>query len=184
VFTGELLSVKLGPGLLGTVLDGIGRPLEEIAGQNIYIPRGFQSESIPNDREWDFVPLVKSGENVHGGTVVGEVMEGSYLKHLIMIPPEKGSLVVDHVSGEGTYRAEDIVAVLSDGSEIRLSQKWEVRKSRPYYKRLHFDAPLIPPGNYCRSKNSNCNDYIYCNNCRLYWSRWLRGCHLARHRLL
>jgi V/A-type H+-transporting ATPase subunit A len=143
VFTGELLSVKLGPGLLGTVLDGIGRPLEEIAGQNIYIPRGFQSESIPNDREWDFVPLVKSGENVHGGTVVGEVMEGSYLKHLIMIPPEKGSLVVDHVSGEGTYRAEDIVAVLSDGSEIRLSQKWEVRKSRPYYKRLHFDAPLM-----------------------------------------
>lgn len=143
LFTGELLSVKLGPGLLGTVLDGIGRPLEEIAEQNIYIPRGFQSESIPNDMDWDFVPLVKPGENVHGGSVIGEVMEGSYLKHMVMIPPEKGSLVVDHVSGEGAYRAEDIVAILSDGTEIRLSQKWEVRKSRPYYKRLHFDTPLM-----------------------------------------
>ena len=72
-FSGELLSVDLGPGLLGSVLDGIGRPLGLLANTEIYIGRGWKESPIPKDRRWPFKPRLKAGDTVVPGTALGDV---------------------------------------------------------------------------------------------------------------
>ena len=144
--TGAPLSVELGPGLIGSIFDGIQRPLEEIlkvSGNNL--KRGVEVPSLDRERKWRFVPAVSSGERVTGGDVLGTVQETSVVAHKILVPPGlRGELLRIK---EGEYTLEEPVALLrgDNGEELPLTllQKWPVRQGRPYKKKLSPDMPLI-----------------------------------------
>ena len=144
--TGEPLSVELGPGLIGGIFDGIQRPLYEVAkicGNNL--KRGVELPSLSREKQWIFVPAVKEGDRVFGGDVIGFVEENEIVNHKIMLPNSISGIVKEISSG--TCTTEDIVAIVLDekGNEnpVGITQKWPVRKGRPYSKKLAPNEPLI-----------------------------------------
>lgn len=144
--TGEPLSVELGPGLIGSIFDGIQRPLEKImekAGNNL--PRGIDVPSLDREKKWNFEPTVQSGDAVTGGDVLGVVEETEIVKHKIMLPPNMSG-TVKSISG-GNYTVSDTVCVITDknGKDIpvTLMQKWPVRVARPYNEKLSPNEPLV-----------------------------------------
>ena len=146
VSTGEPLSVELGPGLIGSIFDGIQRPLREIVkvcGANL--PRGIEVPSLDRERQWVFEPAVAVGERVFGGDIIGTVQETDVVSHKIMLPPDKGGIIKE-ITG-GTCTVDDVVAIVLDekGQEhgIGIMQKWPVRRGRPYSKKLSPKEPLI-----------------------------------------
>src|SRR5512136_687118 len=85
-FTGELLSIELGPGMLGQIFDGLQNPLPEIAKQcGFFLQRGVYIKALSDTRTWDFTPLVKTGDEVRAGDKIGFVMEKIF-KHYCMVP--------------------------------------------------------------------------------------------------
>ncbi len=146
VSTGHPLSVELGPGLIGSIFDGIQRPLVEIAkvsGNNL--KRGVEVPALSREKQWIFEPSVKEGDRVFGGDIIGFVQENEVVKHYIMMPVDMSGIVKEISSG--TCTVEDVVAIVLDekGNEnqIGIMQKWPVRKGRPFYKKLPPDKPLI-----------------------------------------
>ncbi len=145
--TGEPLSVELGPGLIGTVFDGIQRPLPEIRDEaGDFIERGVQVDPIPRDKEWLFTPSdLSEGDKVQPGDVLGTVDETGLVDHKIMVPPEvEGEL--DEILSEGEYTVTDNIATVAtdDGKEdISMLQEWPVRKPRPIEDKLAPEIPLI-----------------------------------------
>ena len=144
--TGGPLSVELGPGIIGSIFDGIQRPLEKIkivAGD--YIKRGVDVPSLPKDKKWTFKPLASAGDKVQGGDVIGEVQETSAVLQKIMVPPTiSGTLKTIAPQGEYTV-TQDIAEVETEKGveKVQMMQKWPVRKGRPYKKKLDPDIPLI-----------------------------------------
>jgi len=143
---GMQLSVELGPGLVGTIYDGIQRPLEAIREiSEIYIKRGITVPSLNRDTKWPFVPCVKAGEMVSGGTVIGTVQETQNVLHKIMVPPNcHGKL--KHIAKEGDYTVEDVIGEVTTetgSQELFLMQRWPIRVQRPVANRLPLDIPLI-----------------------------------------
>ncbi len=146
VSTGEPLSVELGPGLIGSIFDGIQRPLKEmmkVAGNNL--PRGISVPALDREKQWVFEPCVEVGERVYGGDIIGTVQETDVVSHKIMLAPELGGIIKE-ITG-GTCTVEDVVAIVLDekGQEhgVGIMQKWPVRKGRPYSKKLSPSEPLI-----------------------------------------
>ena len=144
--TGEPLSVELGPGLIGSIFDGIQRPLVEImkiAGNNLQ--RGIEVPALDREKKWKFTPGVKVGDTVSGGDVLGAVRETDVVLHKIMVPPKMCGTVKE--ISEGEFTVEDVVAVITDkkGNDlpVTLMQKWPVRKGRPFLKKLSPDMPLV-----------------------------------------
>ncbi len=144
--TGEPLSVELGPGLIGSIFDGIQRPLYEVAeicGNNL--KRGVELPALSREKQWVFEPAVKEGDRVLGGDIIGFVKENDVVEHKIMLSPSIGGIVKEISSG--TCTAEDVVAIVLDekGNEnpVGITQKWPVRKGRPYFKKLAPSEPLI-----------------------------------------
>jgi V/A-type H+-transporting ATPase subunit A len=131
--TGEMLSVSLGPGLLGQVYDGLQSPLYELAqGHGVFLPRGVATEALDSKKKWSFVPVVKNGATVRAGDVLGTVQEGRFT-HKIMAPfGWLGALKVSWIQ-EGTFTIAETVAQLEDKSkrkrEVRLAQSWPVRRA-------------------------------------------------------
>ncbi|RLG41473.1 MAG: V-type ATP synthase subunit A [Thermoproteota archaeon] len=144
--TGEPLSVELGPGLLGQVLDGLGRPLEKIAeAAGSFIERGIRIPTLPRDKKWDFKPVVKKGDKMDPGSVIGEVPEGAII-HKIMVPPNLKRVEVVEVASEGSYYIEDVIAVLREDSreiELKMYHKWPVRVPRPFKEYLGTTELLV-----------------------------------------
>jgi V/A-type H+/Na+-transporting ATPase subunit A len=144
--TGGPLSVELGPGIMGSIFDGIQRPLEVIkAKTGDFIERGVDVPSIDKDKKWTFKPVVKIGDKVKGGDVLGEVQETSAVLQKILLPPTIEGTVKSVVSkGEFTVE-EDIVEIETvDGiKKVQMLQKWPVRKGRPYKEKLDPDVPLV-----------------------------------------
>lgn len=144
--TGGPLSVELGPGIIGSIFDGIQRPLETIkALTGDYIERGVDVPSLPKDKKWTFKPLAKAGQKVQGGDVLGEVQETSAVIQKILVPPTMAGTLKSIVA-EGEYTVvEDIAEVeTSNGTEkVQMMQKWPVRKGRPYKSKLDPDIPLV-----------------------------------------
>lgn len=137
--SGMPLSVELGPGLLGTVYDGIQRPLEVIRDQsNQYIQRGIHLPALDRRKQWHMTPRARAGDRVEGGHVIASVPETETLDHLVMVPPSlSGTLTM--IAPEGGYVLDDTIAVVTDGTgahELKLYQRWPVRKGRPYRRKM------------------------------------------------
>ena len=143
--TGEPMSVELGPGLIGSIFDGIQRPLAAIravCGNNL--ARGVEVPSLNRDNLWKFSPSVKAGDKVVGGDIIGTVPETDIVLHKIMVPNGREG-TVKKIS-EGEFHVDDTVCVIETAKgEIKLSllQKWPVRQGRPYKKKLSPNMPLV-----------------------------------------
>jgi len=144
--TGGPLSVELGPGIIGSIFDGIQRPLEGIkALSGDYIPRGVELPAISREKKWAFKPKAAEGDSVSGGDVIGEVQETSVVLHKIMVLPNVSG-VIKSVAPEGEYLVtDDIAEIETSGGVIKLQmmQKWPVRIARPYKRKLDPNIPLI-----------------------------------------
>jgi len=145
--TGESLAVELGPGLLGNIYDGIQRPLKdlkEISGN--FIKRGIESNALNKEKKWRFKPLLKQGDQVLGGDILGEVEETKLLKHKIMVPPsiKKGTIVSLATAGEYTIE-EEIAVIESEGKKYKviMLQKWPIRNPRPINNKVLPQTGLI-----------------------------------------
>ena len=145
VTTGAPLSVELGPGLIENIYDGIQRPLEvirEVSGSN-NLPRGVEVPALDREKKWEFTPVVKPGDKVTGGDVLGAVQETDSILHKIMLPPKMKGTIVSIQSGSFTVTEPVYVLQREDGSQVELPmmQKWPVRVGRPY---KHKYPPTIP----------------------------------------
>lgn len=142
--TGAPLSVELGPGLIGSIYDGIQRPLNEImkaAGTNL--TRGIDVVSLDHNKKWHFTPTAKIGDKVSAGDVVGTVNETNAVLHKIMVP-NKIEGTVESIK-EGDFTIDEVIAVLKNDNgsiEVKMATKWPVRVGRPYKKKLSPDVLL------------------------------------------
>ena len=145
VSTGKPLSVELGPGLIGSIFDGIQRPLAEImkvSGTNLQ--RGVEVPSLPRDKKWHFTPVKKVGDEVNAGDTVGTVQETAIVNHKIMVPNRIKGKIVE--IAEGDYTVEETVYKVETDKGIKeftLMQSWPVRVGRPYKRKLSPDIPLV-----------------------------------------
>ena len=147
-FTGELMSVELGPGLLTQVYDGLQNPLPNLAKQcGFFLERGVYLNPIP-DRNWDFTPAVKVGDRVTAGDTIGTVPEGVFT-HQIMVPfITKGEWIVKSIKEKGNYNVRDTVCVIGNdkGEEKALSMVFShpIKQAvKCYDERLRPDEPLV-----------------------------------------
>lgn len=145
VTTGMPLSVELGPGLIGSIFDGIQRPLDDImkaAGNNLR--RGVEVPSLKRDKKWEFKASAKNGDKVTGGDVLGTVKETDVVTQKIMVPPNISGKIKS--ISDGSFKVDEVIAIIDTGSgekEITLMQKWPVRIGRPYKEKLSPDMPLV-----------------------------------------
>ena len=147
-FTGELLSVELGPGLLTQVFDGLQNPLPKLAEEcGFFLQRGKYLPALPRDLKWAFTPVAKPGDKVTGGDTLGTVPEGIF-KHRIMVPFKfRDVLTVESVVPAGEHVVEDVIAVLKDENgkniEVKMYQTWPVKiPIKNYEERLRPSKPL------------------------------------------
>ena len=142
---GVPMSVELGPGLITSIYDGIQRPLDDImkiSGNNL--KRGVEVPSLKRNLKWEFVPVVKEGDEVEEGDVIGTVQETALVQQKIMVPYGIRGTVREIRSG--TFAVAYVVAVVqtADGEkELTLMQRWPVRRGRPYRKKLPPKMPLV-----------------------------------------
>jgi len=145
--SGEPLSIEVGPGLIGSFFDGIGRPLDALLDQEgMYISPGTNVNMLNRDKAWDVTPVAKIGDLITGGTVLATVQETPILLHKIMAPPEtEGELT--WIVPAGRHKGSEIVAKVKDafGHELSIPmiQRWPVRTPRPYRERLLPNEPFV-----------------------------------------
>ena len=140
--TGMPLSVELGPGLLESIYDGIQRPLPILKdSMGDFITRGVSANGLSREKQWDFVPVVKKGDKVKGGDIIGKVQETQNIEHRILVPPNVSGTVAEIKSGK--FKVDEIICKLSEGQELMMMQKWPVRKPRPVGKKQMPNTPLI-----------------------------------------
>ncbi len=152
--TGELLSVTLGPGLLGQIYDGLQNPLNGLAaGFGTFLPRGAYIFPLDRERKWSFVPNAQTGTRLRAGDTFGTVQEGRFT-HKIMIPfDETGEVVVQWIQ-KGNFTVDTPVARIQDASgnrrSLTLTQQWPVRFSLPQRllekrssERIYPQKPMI-----------------------------------------
>ena len=138
------LSVRLGPGLVGTIYDGIQRPLASMFNESgAFLLPGQRTEPLDVTKKWDFVPLLMQGADILPGTVIGTVQETSSITHSIMVPPDTRGRKIVKIVAAGAYTIEDIIAETELGEKIYLAQYWPVRRARPYSAKLTVSEPLV-----------------------------------------
>lgn len=146
--SGMPLCVELGPGIIGSIYDGIQRPLEKLQeASGTFISRGLTFDGIDHKKKWHFIPSVKPGDEVKGGSIVGTVQESATIVNKIMIAPTSTTGIITNIVDEGDYTVEDVIAVVSQTKgvdlNVTMSQKWPIRNPRPVAKRKPFHAPLV-----------------------------------------
>lgn len=146
--TQKPLSVELGPGIMGSIFDGIQRPLKDICEltKSIYIPKGINTPSLSITEEWEFDPSkLRIGSHITGGDVYGKVQENNLIMHSMMLPP-KSRGTVTYLAPPGNYTIQDVVLETEfDGvkSQHTLKQVWPVRQPRPVTEKLPANHPLL-----------------------------------------
>ncbi len=148
-FTDELLSVELGPGLLGQIFDGLQNPLPELAREcGFFLKRGIYLEALSGETEWEFTPQIKEGDIVTAGSRLGYVPEKA-IRHFIMVPFSlAGGLKVTRIAKQGRYKLKDSIAEV-EGREgkrhaIAMEQIWPVKLPiKAYAEKLKPTEPLI-----------------------------------------
>lgn len=139
---GEPLMAELGPGLLGSVFDGVQRPLETILRRRgDFIASGISAPPLDRAKRWEFRPCVKEGDRVGPGDLLGVVPETGRIEHRVMVPPGYGGRI-GYVHEGGRTIAEP-AAVLEDGSILGMMQRWPVRTPRPFLRRLPPTLPFL-----------------------------------------
>jgi V/A-type H+-transporting ATPase subunit A len=140
--TGQALTIHLGPGLLGAVLDGVGRPLGSLAQQSgDFITPGIAAPTLDAARRWDFTPRVARGDRVTGGDILGTVLERPGLTHQVLVPPGVAG-TIKMISG-GAHTVADVVGQLTDETKLYLGHHWPVRRPRPAARRIPASQPLV-----------------------------------------
>ncbi|KRQ85898.1 V-type ATP synthase alpha chain [Caloramator mitchellensis] len=143
--TGKPLSVKLGPGIIGNIFDGIERPLNYIYNSTgKFISEGIGLVSIDMNKKWDVKFIVKEGEYLSSGQPFVYVEETPLVRHYIMVPPKiKGRVI--YAAKDGEYTLDDVILKLEDDKihELKLYQEWPVRIPRPVKERKPIEKPLI-----------------------------------------
>jgi V/A-type H+-transporting ATPase subunit A len=144
--SGMPISVELGPGLIGTIFDGIQRPLVEIGRiSGRYMERGVRVSALNRERSWPFSPIGSEGSEVHGGTILGTVRETERIEQKILVPPEARG-VLTWIAAAGEYRVDEPVAKVRTAEGIQdlyLMHRWPIRQPRPIGERLALETPLI-----------------------------------------
>ncbi len=148
-FTGELLSVELGPGLLTQVYDGLQNPLPLLAEQSgFFLQRGVYLRALDREIKWHYTPLAQTGDKVQPGDRIGFVMEGA-IKHYIMIPLRwQGEYTITETAAEGDYTIDDTMATVTDSDgdfhKVTMTQFWPVKiPITDYAEKLLPEKPLI-----------------------------------------
>ncbi len=144
--TNEVLSVELGPGLIGGIFDGIQRPLDEIYKvDDKIIPAGISIPALDRKKQWEFKPILKVGDEVSAGNVLGEVLETRVVNHKIMVPNNIEGKITEINGGQKTVA--DVIAKVEtangDVVELTMMQSWPVRQRRPYRKKIAPNRPMI-----------------------------------------
>jgi V-type H+-transporting ATPase subunit A len=147
--TGKPLSVELGPGLMGNIVDGIQRPLRSIQelSKSIYIPRGINTDALDRSLKWDFTPTdLKINDHVSGGDIFGRVYENSLVdKHKVMLSPRARGTIT-HIAEKGSYHVDDVILETEfEGKTTKhtMMQLWPVRAPRPTSEKHTADYPLL-----------------------------------------
>ena len=167
-FTDELLSVELGPGLLGQIFDGLQNPLPQLAQEcGFFLKRGVYLEALPDEVKWEFIPSAQKGEKLRSGDKLGFVEEG-IIKHWIMVPFHlDGELEVESIVAKGKYNLKHTIAKLKDQKRnlhnAAMQQIWPVKipitayreklkPSKTLVTKIRIMDTLMPValgGNYC-----------------------------------
>ena len=147
-FTGHMLEVTLGPGMLSKNYDGLQNDLDKMDG--VFLKRGQYTYPLDKGSKWHFVPLAKVGDQVEAAAWLGQVDE-NFQPLKIMVPFEqKGVCTVKSIAKEGDYSIEDTIAVLTDseGNDIRVNmiQKWPVKRAMTNYKEKPRPFKLLETG--------------------------------------
>ena len=147
--SGQLFSIQLGPGLVGNIYDGIGRPLNTIADQtqSAFIPTGAHTSTISMKKSWPITLLIKKGQTVHGGMIVAHIQETSSIVHRVLIPSDISGSVESVFQGK-TITMEDVLAVVvnpqtKQSSTLYAYQVCAIKQPRRIHQRLPISTPLI-----------------------------------------
>lgn len=156
IATGSSLTAELGPGLLGSVLDGVGRPLARLAeATGDFIAPGATAPTLDRSRRWRFTARACAGDQVTAGDVLGVVDEhleraarspapglaASPLEHRVLVPPGMSGRVV--AIGDGELTVDEPLGRFTDGTPLYLAQRWPIRTPRPVAQRLPCDRALV-----------------------------------------
>jgi V/A-type H+-transporting ATPase subunit A len=148
-FSGDMLAVEVGPGLLGQVYDGLQNPLPELAkAAGYFLERGVYLDPLPADKNWDFTPVAKAGDVLERGDTLGTVPEGSFT-HRVMVPFNfYGSYTVSSIKDAGSYSIKEKIAELKDEKgnviPVTMSFRWPVKRAVDCYEeRLKPSDPMV-----------------------------------------
>jgi len=143
--TGNPLSVELGPGLVNQFFDGTQRPLPALLDKaGAFIRRGISASPLDRKKKWEFTPLMKKGDKVTGGDVLGEVPETVLVRHRILVPPNVSGTIKSIVS-KGSYTLDDVIATVDTKqgqADLHMMHSWPVRMPRPTKEKVPSDTPL------------------------------------------
>jgi V/A-type H+-transporting ATPase subunit A len=140
--SGGSLTVELGPGLLGSVFDGVGRPLERMAlTGGDFIQPGAVAPTLDPDRRWRLRLRAQVGDDVAAGDVLGEVEEAPGLQHKVLLPPGRSGRI--RRISDGDFAVHEPFGELEDGSPLLLAHAWPIRRSRPPGRRLPAERPYL-----------------------------------------
>ncbi|MCI1209766.1 MAG: V-type ATP synthase subunit A [Treponema sp.] len=145
------LSLRLGPGLVGTIYDGIQRPLKTMYEEGgAFLVPGQRTEPLDTKKKWDFTAAetadgktVTAGTPIAPGMQLGTVQETNSILHTIMVPPTIRGRVLKTFTGNGSYTVDDVIGTTELDEEIRMSQYWPLRKPRPFSEKLGVTEPLV-----------------------------------------
>ncbi|MFA6938339.1 MAG: V-type ATP synthase subunit A [Treponema sp.] len=152
VSNGRPLSLKLGPGLVSTIYDGIQRPLKTMYEEGgAFLLPGQRTEPLDGKKKWAFTPFfepgngneIKAGSAIAPGMILGTVQETQSILHKIMVPPYVRGRVLKTFAGKGEYTVDDVIGTTELDEEIKLSQYWPLRKPRPFSQKLEVTEPLV-----------------------------------------
>lgn len=164
----DMLSVVLGPGLLGRIYDGLQNPLPELAEKvGYFLQPGLYIHGLSLEQPWDFTPTAKAGDTVSAGHTLGTVPEGEFT-HRIMVPLAwRGEFTVDKVVSAGQYTVDQEIAVLTDAEgqkhSVTMQQYWPVKRALSVARRRLMPTdplvsrvriidsmfPIVRGGTYC-----------------------------------
>jgi len=134
-FTGSMLEVSLGPGMLSKIYDGLQNDLNKM--ETLFLKRGEQSYALDSDSMWEFTPIANTGASLKAGDWIGSIEENA-LTHKIMVPFHwEGVFTIDSIKAKGTYRIDETIAILEDDEgkkrEVTMVQKWPVKRAIKNY---------------------------------------------------